>query len=126
MGSKTGSICPQCRGRIVGSRHVFRRGFRCPQCGVRLLASANYLRILFIAAIAIGFALAWEARIRGVGLFLWGLLAAFLVSIVLVRIAPYIVGPRFVLNDPEYVTTLSLTDKSKEYSARDPKSILKS
>ena len=96
------------------SKHVFQRGFRCPRCGVRLLVSANYLRVLFIVAIAIGFASVWEARVRGLGFFLLGLLTAFLVSTVLVRIVPYVVGPRFVLSDPEHVTTLGLTGEGED------------
>jgi hypothetical protein len=90
---------------------------------VALKVSLLYLRSLVVLSVLLGYALAWEASRLFPPSYLFGIPTLFLVLwvpigylslIVLVRIVPFLVKPKLVLEWPSEFITLSLTSKSKD------------
>jgi hypothetical protein len=90
------------------------------RCGIVLHVSLTYLRVLGVLSVLIGYSLVWAVRIHGIFAFcLCALPAAFVVASVMVRVAPHVVAPVFVLRHADYITALRLTDGSEEDSNAD-------
>jgi predicted RNA-binding Zn-ribbon protein involved in translation (DUF1610 family) len=111
--------CPRCSHVIAPSRQIFRKEYRCPKCGARLYVSVAYLRSLFVGSAVIGIALAASTvGIQNVPRpFIFGIPLGFMVLMVLVRVAPYLRMPLFLLRDPDYptsITTLDLMNGSEQ------------
>jgi hypothetical protein len=107
LNAKSGE-CPRCRHRIKPSKELFRKKLRCPQCGVLLYVSVTYLRTLFVLSFISGLTLVGLAiGIRNpVRLFVFGIPLGFLALTVIVRIAPHVRLPVFLLSDPEDFTSV--------------------
>jgi hypothetical protein len=115
--------CPACSKALEVSRLVFLLDFACCHCGVALKVSLLYSRSLVGLSVLLGYALAWEASRIFPPSFLFGIPTLFLVlwvplgylsGVVLVRVAPFLVTPKLVLEWPSEFTTLSLTSRPKD------------
>ena len=105
------------------SRLVFLPDFACTHCGVSLKASLLYLRSIVVIAFLLGYALAWEmsricppSYIFGIPtlfLLLWFPIG-YLALVVIVRVVPFLVKPKLVLEWPSEFITLNLTSKPKD------------
>jgi hypothetical protein len=116
-----GSVpCPACSIPIEVSRSIFRLDFQCPHCGTALRVSLLYTRVLGLISVLLGYALSWELTIPNLRYFFSGIPWAFyllwmpigfLVLVLLVRIAPFVVKPALVLRPPfdVYLTSLNLS-----------------
>jgi hypothetical protein len=89
---------------------------------VALKVSLAYLRSLGVLSVLLGYALAWEASRIFPPSYLFGIPTLFLVLwapigylslVVLVRVVPFLVKPKLVLEWPSEFTTLNLTTKPK-------------
>lgn len=117
--TKTSVACPVCLRRVEVSLSIFRSDFQCKSCGAPLEVSLIYWRMLGLISVLAGYALAWGIGIRGprlCGIIPWGFLLlwmpiGFLVLMLLIRIAPYLVRPSIVLRRQfeSYLTTLDLS-----------------
>jgi hypothetical protein len=113
------TLCPACS-MPVGVSGVFLPAFACPHCGATLKVALFYIRFLVVFAGLCGYALAWEVSrlcppayffgIPTLFLLLWVPLG-FIVLVVLVRVGPFLIKPRLVLEWPNYLTTLNITSK---------------
>ena len=117
--------CPACSSPVGVSRLVFRPDFRCSHCGAALKPSLLYTRMVVLVGVILGYSLAWEAGIRGpvsrlfcvpFGFILLSIPLAFLVLMLLVRIAPFLARPTLVIRGPiaSYLTTLNLSPGPKD------------
>jgi hypothetical protein len=120
-----GSVpCPTCSIPVEISRSVFRLDFQCPHCGAALRVSLFYLRVLGVFSVLAGYVLAWEIGIHGPracfgipwGFYLLWMPIGFLVLMLLVRIAPFLVKPTLVPRSPfdVYLTSLNLSPGSND------------
>jgi hypothetical protein len=73
------------------------------------MVSLAYLRSLVLLSFVLGFALMWMTGVRNLVLFpvLWAA-TGFIILVIAVRFAPYVVPPRLVTSNPEQITTLGL------------------
>src|SRR5258708_3048612 len=115
--------CPACSKALEVSRLVFRPDFACVYCGVQLKVSLLYLRSLVVLSGLLGYALAWKASRICPPSYMFGIPTLFLVLwapigylflIVLVRVVPFLVKPKLVLEWPSEFTTLGLTSRPKD------------
>ena len=115
--------CPACSKALEVSRLVFLPNFACRHCRVALKVSLPYLRSLVVLSVLLGYALTWEASRIFSPSYLFGIPTLFLVLwvpigylslIVLVRVVPFFVKPKLVLEWPSEFTTLSLTSRPKD------------
>jgi hypothetical protein len=121
---KTSVACPICSHRAEISRSIFRSDFQCQHCRAPLQVSQVYWRVLGLLSVLAGYVLAWEIGIRGprlCGIIPWGFLLlwapiGFIVLMLLVRIAPFVVKPTLIPRRPfeSHVTTLNLTPGPKD------------
>jgi hypothetical protein len=116
--------CPACSKALEVSRLVFLPNFACRHCGVVLKVSLLYLRSLGVLSVLLGYALAWEASRIFPPFYLFGIPTLFLVLwvpigylslIVLVRVVPFLVRPKLVIEWPSEFTTLGLTSRPKDH-----------
>ena len=115
--------CPACSKTLEVSRLVFLHDFACRHCGVALKVSLPYLRSIGGLSVLLGYALAWEASRIFPPSYLFGIPTLFLVlwapigylcGVVLVRVVPFLVKPKLVLEWPSEFTTLGLSSRSKD------------
>jgi hypothetical protein len=114
--------CPACSKTLEMSRLVFLPDFACRHCGVVLKVSLPYLRLIVGLSVLLGYALAWEARRIFPPSYLFGIPTLFLVlwapigylsGLVLVRVVPFLVKPKLVMEWPSEFITLGLTSRPK-------------
>jgi hypothetical protein len=117
------SPCPACSKAVVVSRLIFLPNFACPHCGAAIKFSLLYGRSLVILACLLGYALAWEVSRICPPAYLFGIPALFLLLwipigyltlTVLVRVVPFFIRPKLVLEWPSEFATLSLTSRRGE------------
>ena len=120
-----GSVpCPACSTPIEISQAAFRLDFQCPRCGVALAVSVLYSRVVVLISILLGYALSWKIAVPELRQYFYDFLWKFclfwipigyIVLILLVRIAPFLVKPALVLRPPfdVYLTSLDLSSGSK-------------
>ena len=107
--------CPRCLAPIdVTKTANLRRGNRCIRCGVEVRIADTYARVLSVVSGLIGVVLMWELGFRVLNIFVFSPLVWFLVLMVMVRVAVYIVPPRLELRDSGSFTTLGLTEGTEE------------
>jgi hypothetical protein len=119
LNAKSLGTCPVCSHPVEMSKAVFSADFQCPHCGAPLKVSLLYWRILGFISVLAGYALAWEIGLYGprvcggipLGFFLLWIPIGLLVSMLLLRIAPYLVRPTLVRRRPfeSHLTTLNLS-----------------
>jgi hypothetical protein len=115
--------CPACSKTLEMSRLVFLPDFVCRHCGVVLKVSLLYLRSIVALSVLLGYALAWEANRILPPSYVFGIPTPFLVlwapigylsGVVLVRVVPFLVRPKLVMEWPSEFTTLGLTSRPKD------------
>jgi hypothetical protein len=107
---KRGVRCPQCGRRMPLSKSLFREDFHCIQCHVPLHVSAAYSRVLVLLSAFSSLVLLWELGIRDARLLLFCLPLGFIIMMVMVRTAPFVVPPRLYLGkQPSAITKLDLS-----------------
>lgn len=112
--------CPQCLSVMPWNRAKAATGsFCCPHCSAFLEISKTYIRALGVPCIAAGFALTWEPHVwaflsqslgcpMAIAAPCMGLVAAFPMFIILVRVFPYLVSTPLVMCGESSVITLGL------------------
>ena len=107
-----------------GDQRRFRQDFRCPHCGAALKASVFYSRVLVVISGLAGYVLAWEIGIQGprvcfgipLGFYLLWMPIGFLVLMLLVRVAPFLVPPGLFPRRPfeSHLITLNLSPGAED------------
>jgi hypothetical protein len=107
---KSCSRCPVCSSPIYARERVFRRDFSCKRCHSALRVSPTYSPNLFLLCYGIALALVWASGKRDtLRLSLYFLPTAFLILMIAVPIAPFVVGPTMLAGKPpSHVTRLNL------------------
>jgi hypothetical protein len=104
------SRCPVCSSPIYATERVFSRDFSCKRCHTELWVSATYGRTLWLLCGGIALALLCASGKRDtLRLSLYWLPTAFLIFMIGVRVAPFVVGPTMLAGEPpSHITTLNL------------------
>jgi hypothetical protein len=117
---KTGLRCPSCNYRFAPSELIFPDRFLCPKCDTVLRVSLLYLRVLMVVSFMIAFPLVWIAGVQNIEfgcpaftMLVWALLgfpSAFLLWLIAMCVAPFLIPPTLVTHHPTYITTLGLAN----------------
>ena len=104
------SRCPVCSSPIYATEQVFSSEFSCKRCHTELRVSATYGRTLYFLCVGIALALLWASYKRDtLRLSLYSLPTTFLILMIGVRVAPFVVGPTMLARKPpSHITTLNL------------------
>jgi hypothetical protein len=109
-----GPQCPSCHVRIAPSHNIFSESFRCPQCDTRLQVSSRYGRTLVVLSLAISFLIVWIVGVRSpVRFCLFYAATSFVVLSLVLIVAPHLVRPKLVTDEPSHVLTLGLWKRNK-------------
>lgn len=113
--------CPRCLAPIDATKTAnLRRGNRCIRCGAEVRVADTYARVLSVLSLVIGVALMGGFGFLVLNIFVFSPLMWFLVLMVMVRVAPYIVPPTLEFRDSGSITTLDLTDRAGEDHKTNP------